>query len=108
MFEHNQLAPDEVGRSLEVMRGLGVPVYLRNAPTTLMKELGMGEGYRYAHNEPNGYPAGTAHNAWPEELPVQQFYRPTQYGGEKRFAEIERWRRELDDHADRHTPDAQS
>ncbi|MBS4155011.1 replication-associated recombination protein A [Cobetia sp. MC34] len=86
----------------------GVPVYLRNAPTTLMKELGMGEGYRYAHNEPNGYPAGRSHDAWPEELPTQQFYRPTQHGGEKRFAEIERWRREQDAAADRGETPGQS
>ncbi|MEO1874903.1 MAG: replication-associated recombination protein A, partial [Cobetia sp.] len=76
--------------------------------TTLMKELGMGEGYRYAHNEPNGYPAGRSHDAWPEELPTQQFYRPTQHGGEKRFAEIERWRREQDAAADRGETPGQS
>ena len=37
-----------------------VPTYLRNAPTKLMEQLGHGEGYRYAHNEPDGYPAGSA------------------------------------------------
>ena len=35
-----------------------VPIHLRNAPTKLMKELGHGHAYRYAHDEPNAYAAG--------------------------------------------------
>ncbi|WNL41283.1 replication-associated recombination protein A [Halomonas sp. PAMB 3264] len=76
-----------------------VPSYLRNAPTKLMEELGHGEGYRYAHNEPNGYPAGDAHDCWPEALPKTRFFEPSAQGQEKRFAEIMAWREARDEEA---------
>ncbi|GAB2794781.1 replication-associated recombination protein RarA [Halomonas shantousis] len=78
-----------------------VPTYLRNAPTKLMASLGHGEGYRYAHNEPNGYPAGSAHDCWPSDLPHQAFFVPSEYGQEKRFGQMLAWRAELDAQADR-------
>ena len=77
-----------------------VPTYLRNAPTKLMEQLGHGEGYRYAHNEPDGYPAGSTHDCWPEELPKTRFFEPSQIGQEKRFAEIMAWRENRDQEAD--------
>ncbi|RUR33551.1 replication-associated recombination protein A [Vreelandella nanhaiensis] len=77
-----------------------VPTYLRNAPTKLMEQLGHGEGYRYAHNEPDGYPAGSTHDCWPEELPKIRFFEPSQIGQEKRFAEIMAWRENRDQEAD--------
>ncbi|OAZ99190.1 replication-associated recombination protein A [Halomonas sp. G11] len=77
-----------------------VPTYLRNAPTKLMEQLGHGEGYRYAHNEPDGYPAGSAHDCWPDELPKQAFYQPSGFGQEKRFADIMVWRDAQDKEAD--------
>lgn len=55
-----------------------VPMHLRNAPTTLMSDVGMGAGYRYAHDEPNGYAAGEQY--LPEALKDQQFYRPVDRG----------------------------
>lgn len=73
-----------------------VPSYLRNAPTALMKELGHGQGYRYAHNQPNAYPAGSAHDCWPDGVPQQVFYRPSDYGQEKRFREMLDYRAALD------------
>ncbi|MDF3919810.1 replication-associated recombination protein A [Salinicola salarius] len=79
---------------------LEVPVYLRNAPTQLMSSLGYGDGYRYAHNEPNGYPAGTEHDCWPPNLPRARFYDPSDYGQEKRFQQMQAWRAELDRQAD--------
>lgn len=79
---------------------LDVPLYLRNAPTRLMESLGHGEGYRYAHNQPNGYPAGSAHDCWPEDIPVQKFYIPTAHGQEERFARMMTWRAQLDAEAD--------
>lgn len=79
---------------------LEVPTYLRNAPTKLMKELGHGEGYRYAHNEPNGYPAGSRHDCWPEELPRASLYQPGEFGQEARFKQLMDWRAELDAQAD--------
>ncbi|WIX31429.1 replication-associated recombination protein A [Salinicola sp. JS01] len=80
---------------------LEVPVYLRNAPTQLMASLGYGEGYRYAHNEPNGYPAGSAHDCWPAALPKANFYVPSEFGQEKRYQQMQAWRDELDREADR-------
>ncbi|MEA3250024.1 MAG: replication-associated recombination protein A [Pseudomonadota bacterium] len=77
-----------------------VPHYLRNAPTKLMASLGHGEGYRYAHNEPQGYPAGRAHDCWPGELPPRQFFAPSDYGQEKRFRQMLDYRAELDAQAD--------
>lgn len=77
-----------------------VPTYLRNAPTKLMEQLGHGEGYRYAHNEPDGYPAGSAHDCWPEELPKADFFKPSTIGQEKRFGEIMAWRESRDQEAD--------
>ena len=55
-----------------------VPMHLRNAPTTLMSQVGMGEGYRYAHDEPNGYAAGEQY--LPEALKDQRFYEPVDRG----------------------------
>ncbi len=80
---------------------LEVPTYLRNAPTKLMESLGHGDGYRYAHGEPNGYPAGIAHDCWPEDVPLERFYQPTDHGQEKRYAQMLAWRAELDAEADR-------
>ncbi len=79
---------------------LEVPTYLRNAPTKLMESLGHGQGYRYAHHEPDGYPAGSAHDCWPPDLPYESFYRPSEHGQEKRYAQLMAWRAELDARAD--------
>ncbi|MDI4636665.1 MULTISPECIES: replication-associated recombination protein A [Halomonadaceae] len=79
---------------------LEVPSYLRNAPTKLMESLGHGQGYRYAHNEANGYPAGSSHDCWPEGAPRTRLYAPSEYGQEKRFKQMLDWRAELDAQAD--------
>ena len=71
-----------------------VPVDLRNAPTKLMKELGYGHAYRYAHDEPNAYAAGETY--FPEGMPEMQWYRPTPYGLEKKIGEKLDWLAELD------------
>lgn len=71
---------------------LEVPVHLRNAPTRLMKELGYGKTYRYAHDEPDGYAAGE--NYFPEELAGRRYYRPVQRGLEIKISEkLERLRK---------------
>ncbi len=62
-----------------------VPVHLRNAPTRLMKELGYGHAYRYAHDEPNAYAAGE--NYFPEDLTPQTFYAPTPRGLEAKIGD---------------------
>ena len=55
-----------------------VPLHLRNAPTKLMKELGYGEQYRYAHDEPDAYAAGEDY--FPEAMTPRQYYRPVPRG----------------------------
>ncbi len=60
-----------------------VPVHLRNAPTKLMKELGYGAQYRYAHNEPGAFAAGECY--LPYELKAQQYYQPSERGLEKQI-----------------------
>ena len=62
-----------------------VPMHLRNAPTKLMKELGYGEEYRYAHDEPNAFAAGATY--LPEGLVGQRFYEPVPRGLELRIGE---------------------
>ena len=62
-----------------------VPLHLRNAPTKLMKELDYGKGYRYAHDEAEGYAAGE--NYFPEGMPEVNFYQPTDRGLEAKIAE---------------------
>jgi putative ATPase len=57
---------------------LEVPLHLRNAPTKLMKELGYGEEYRYAHDEPDAYAAGEDY--FPEQLEPQAYYQPVPRG----------------------------
>jgi len=64
---------------------LEVPLHLRNAPTKLMQELDYGRGYRYAHDEPEGYAAGERY--FPEELGERIYYRPVARGLEQRIAE---------------------
>ena len=61
-----------------------VPVHLRNAPTRLMKELGYGREYRYAHDEPDAYAAGEDY--FPEGI-QPSFYQPTPRGLEGKIAE---------------------
>jgi len=62
-----------------------VPLRLRNAPTRLMKGLGYGKGYRYAHDEGDAYAAGERY--LPDDMPDVGFYRPTDRGAEARIAE---------------------
>lgn len=71
-----------------------VPLHLRNAPTKLMQQLGMGKGYRYAHDEEAAYAAGERY--LPAELAGQQFYQPVERGMEKQLAEKLRYLKQLD------------
>ena len=74
-----------------------VPVHLRNAPTKLMKELGYGKAYRYAHDEPGGYAAGEQY--LPDGLEGQRWYEPVPRGMELRIADKLAELRRLDDEA---------
>jgi putative ATPase len=62
-----------------------VPMHLRNAPTRLMKDLGYGKGYRYAHHEDDAYAAGETY--LPEGMPAAEWYRPTERGLEAKIRE---------------------
>ena len=62
-----------------------VPLRLRNAPTKLMKNLGYGEGYRYAHDEEDGIAAGETY--FPDDMKAQQFYVPVDRGLEAKIRE---------------------
>ncbi len=71
-----------------------VPMHLRNAPTGLMKDLGHGDGYRYAHDEPEGYAAGE--NYFPEQLGERSYYFPVERGLEIKISEKLKQLREQD------------
>src|SRR3954470_700547 len=62
-----------------------VPLHIRNAPTRLMKNLGYGKDYRYAHDEAGAYAAGE--NYFPEGMPAVEWYKPTGRGAEARIRE---------------------
>ena len=64
---------------------LEVPLRLRNAPTGLMKGLGYGKGYRYAHDEPDAFAAGESY--FPDDLPARRYYEPVPRGLEIKIAE---------------------
>jgi putative ATPase len=86
-------------RDVERHGTLEVPPHLRNAPTALARELGHGEGYRYAHDEPNAYAAGECY--FPEPLKDARYYEPTANGLEGRIREKLERLRELDRHSER-------
>ncbi|MNN05902.1 Replication-associated recombination protein A [compost metagenome] len=64
---------------------LEVPLHLRNAPTKLMKNLGYGEEYRYAHDEPDAYAAGEDY--FPEALEPRRYYQPVPRGLELKIGD---------------------
>ncbi len=75
-------------QALEDARNSGsleVPMHLRNAPTSLMKDQGYGDGYRYAHDEQDGFAAGE--NYFPEGLEGRSYYQPVERGLEIKIAE---------------------
>jgi putative ATPase len=69
-----------------------VPLHLRNAPTTLMKDLDYGKAYRYAHDEPDAFAAGE--NYWPDGMKPPPLYEPVERGLEIKIAEKMRALRE--------------
>ena len=71
-----------------------VPLHIRNAPTRLMKDLGYGRDYRYAHDEEGAYAAGE--NYFPEGMPEVEWYRPTERGLEAKIRDKLEQLRELD------------
>lgn len=86
-------ALSEARAAAEEHPDLPVPLHLRNASTSLMKEWGFGEGYEYAHNYEEGF---TPLECLPDELAGTRFYQPTDRGAEREIAERMRDRGQLD------------
>ena len=86
------LAYQEAASDVAATRNDPVPLHLRNAPTGLMKDLGYSKGYRYAHDEDDGV---SLMECLPEALRDRRYYRPTQRGLEKSWAERLKWIAEL-------------
>lgn len=80
-----EVAYNEVRAMIRKDRSRPVPPYLRNAPTKLMAELGYGDGYRYAHDEPGAFAAGEVY--LPEGLEGKRWYKPSPRGLEIKIAE---------------------
>ncbi|WP_028115275.1 replication-associated recombination protein A [Ferrimonas senticii] len=78
---------------------LEVPIHLRNAPTQLLKEMGHGAEYRYAHDEPNAYADGEVY--LPASIAGTALYQPTERGLEKKISEKLRYLRQLDELSER-------
>jgi putative ATPase len=87
-----------VRKDIERTQSLPVPLHLRNAPTSLMKGLGYGQDYRYAHDYPGSL---VAQEYLPEKLQGRFYYHPTDRGYEKTIkSRLELWRRKLGMKAD--------
>jgi len=71
-----------------------VPLRLRNAPTKMMKGLGYGKGYRYAHDEEGAFAAGERY--FPDNMPEVSWYQPTDRGLEAKIREKLEWLRAQD------------
>ena len=76
---------NETKRLVSTQGSLEVPNHLRNAPSSLMREQGFGKGYRYAHDEPEGYAADEQY--FPDGMTPTQLYQPTERGLEGRISE---------------------
>jgi putative ATPase len=79
------VAMGEAKEDVERFGTLDVPARFRNAPTRLMKDLGYGSGYRYAHDEADAYAAGERY--LPDEMPDRRYYRPVSRGLEIKIGE---------------------
>lgn len=91
------MAFNKVMEEIKHHGSLEVPVHLRNAPTKLMRELGHGKAYRYAHDEPDAYAAGE--NYFPEGMKTPSYYHPVPRGLEIQIGEKLKKLLELDEKA---------
>ncbi|SMF31536.1 putative ATPase [Alteromonadaceae bacterium Bs31] len=67
-----------VRQDIQKLPSYDVPMHLRNAPTSLMKDMEFGKGYRYAHDEPEGFAAGECY--FPDEMEARHYYQPVSRG----------------------------
>jgi putative ATPase len=81
-------AQKKAWRTAKETGSLMPPANILNAPTKLMRDIGYGKGYTYDHDAEDGFSGA---NYWPDELPPQTFYEPTERGFEKRLAERLAW-----------------
>lgn len=88
------MAYNEALRDVAGQPSLEPPLHLRNAPTSLMKELGYGQAYRYAHDEPEAYAAGEDY--FPEEMEPRHYYQPVNRGLELKISQKLEYLRKLD------------
>ncbi len=79
------VAMGEAMEDVERFGTLDVPLRFRNAPTRLMKGLGYGRDYKYAHDEPEGFVTGERY--LPDEMPDRRYYRPVPRGLELKIGE---------------------
>jgi putative ATPase len=79
------VAMGEAKADVEQFGTLDVPLHLRNAPTRLMKNLGFGRDYRYAHDEPDAFVPGERY--LPDDMPDRRYYRPVSRGLELKIGE---------------------
>ena len=87
------LAYDRARKDVKEKGALPVPLAIRNAPTELMKEMGYGQGYKYANDFPEGI---VEQNYFPQELGARFYYRPTDRGMEKMIGQrLEFWRKKM-------------
>ncbi|NYE26452.1 replication-associated recombination protein A [Pigmentiphaga litoralis] len=91
------MAYNQARASIKKDKSREVPVHLRNAPTKLMKELGYGHEYRYAHDEPEAYAAGETY--LPEGMPEPGWYQPVPRGLELKIADKLARLRQMDEDA---------
>jgi putative ATPase len=84
----------EARADVEKYGTLEVPARFRNPTTQLMREIGNGQGYRYAHDEPDAYAAGERY--LPDEMPDRRYYSPSPRGLEIQIGEAMERRRNLD------------
>lgn len=91
-------AYNEMKRFVREQPSREVPVHLRNAPTKLMKELGYGKTYRYAHDEPHAYAAGESY--MPDGMDEPDFYQPVPRGLEIKIGDKLAWLKSLDEEAE--------
>ena len=82
------VAIGEAQKEVRASGALPVPLHIRNAPTGLMKELGYGKGYQYAHNHDD---AVVTQSHLPEQIADTVYYRPKDSGYEKTIKERQEW-----------------